>query len=153
LPHDIHWIAHTTGKLLSQNTSVALEPAQMETGGPGKWLKDFHTGKSEDQIQIEWTEDSVRFRMTMAAEAGTIVSTCGYPQSDEPNSATTPMVLIERRAAGTNYAVIYQAAKGKIPSVDITALGDVDGRLVYEVSGPWGNRRHLIPRLSNGVKL
>jgi len=152
-PHDIHWIAHTTGKLLSQNTSVALEPAQMEIGGPGRWLKDFHTGKSGDQIRIEWTEDSVRFRMTMAAEAGTIVSTCGYPQSDEPNCATTPMVLIERRTAGTNYAVIYQAAKGKIPSVDITALGDVDGRLVYEVSGPWGNRRHLIPRLSNGVKL
>jgi hypothetical protein len=154
-PHDIHWIAHTTGKLQSQNTSVALEPAQIKIGGPGRWLKDFHTGKSDDRIRIEWTEDSVRFRMTMAAEAGTIVSTCGYPQSDEPDSTTIPMVLFERRAANTIYAAIYQASNGvshpqaenKIPSVDITALGDVDGRLVYEVTGPWGNRRHLMPRL------
>jgi len=46
------------------------------------------------------------------------------------------MLLVERRAASTIYAVVYHAGKGNLPDVQLKALGDVDGRLVYQVSGP-----------------
>ncbi len=144
-PHKIDWIIHTIGML--EKSSIELEPADVNIGGPGVWLKDFRAGKSDGDIRMEWGEDSVRFAMTVAAQAGTKVITCGYPQSDEKNSLTTPMVLVEREAANTVYAVVYQAARSKIPQADIKALGEVDGRLVFQVSGPWGIRRHLVPRL------
>ena len=54
----------------------------------------------------------------------------------EAGGALIPMLLVERRAASTIYAVVYQAGKGNLPDVQLKALGDVDGRLVYQVSGP-----------------
>ncbi len=146
-PHDIHWIIHTIGKPESQKTSIALQPSQMKIPGPGSWLRDFKEGKSDGEIRIEWLEDSVRFRMTMAPKPETKVIVCGYPETDKPDAPTIPMLMVERRAASTIYAVVYQAGNKDLPELHIQALGDADGRLVYQVSGPWGNRRHLIPRL------
>lgn len=146
-PHDIHWITHAIGSPESQKASIALKPAQMNIPGPGKWLRNLRTGNSDDEIRIEWLEDSVKFRITLAPQPGTKVVTCGYPKTDKPGSPTIPMLMVERRAANTIYAVVYQAGKGGFPKVHIKAIGDSDSRLVYQVSGPWGKRRHLIPRL------
>ena len=146
-PHDIHWIIHTMGRPESQKASIALRPSQVRIPGPGVWLRDFKAGKSDAEIRIEWLEDSVRFRMTMAPQPATLVITCGYPETDKPDSPTIPMLLVERRAASTIYAVVYQAGNGDLPQLNLKALDNIDDRLVYQVSGPWGNRRHLIPRL------
>jgi hypothetical protein len=145
--HDIYWIIHTIGKPESQRASIALEASEIEIAGPGRWLRDFQEGKSDAEVQMEWFEDSVRFRMTLAGQPGTKVITCGYPETDEPNCPTIPMLLVHRRAASTIYAVVYQAGKSKLPKVSLERFPDVDGRLVYQVSGPWGSRRHLVPRL------
>ena len=145
--HDIHWVIHGIGKPESQKASIALEPSQVKIPGPGAWLRDFKAGKSNGEVRVEWFEDSVRFRMTLAPGQRTRVITCGYPKTDKPDSPTIPMLLVERRAASTIYAVVYQAGRGILPEIHVKALEDMDGRLVYQVSGPWGNRRHLIPRL------
>ena len=146
-PHDIHWVVHAIGNPESQNSSVVLESSELQIPGPGKWLREFKTGKSDGEIRIEWLEDSVRLKMTLAPEAGTKLITCGYPETDEPNCPTIPMLLVERHAARTIYAVVYQAGKSNLPEVHIKSLDNVNGHLVYQVSGPWPNRRHLIPRL------
>jgi hypothetical protein len=146
-PHDIHWIIHTIGRVESQKASIALQPSQVQIPGPGSWLRDFKEGKSDGEIRIEWIEDSVRFRMTMAPKPETKVIVCGYPETDKPDAPTIPMLLVERRAASTIYAVVYQADNKDLPELHIQALGDVDGRLVYQVGGLRPNRKHLIPRL------
>lgn len=146
-PHNFGWIIHTTGKTGSEKSSLIFEPAEVKIAGPGRYLSDFRAGQTDDQFRIEWAEAPVRFAMTMAAEAGTKVILCGYPQSDEPNCATIPMAIVEHRAANTTFAVVYQAAKGPIPQVEIRAIENVDGRAVYQVKGPWGTQRHLIPHL------
>jgi hypothetical protein len=147
IKHDIHWTIHGIGKPESQKSSPVLETSTMKLPGPGKWLRDFSVGESNDEIQIEWSEDSVRFRIVMAAEPGTKIISCGYPVTDEPNCSTIPMLLVERQAARTIYAVVYQAGKKKLPDIHIKPLAEVDGRLVYQVTGQWGKRRHLIPKL------
>ena len=146
-PHDIHWILHAMGRPKSQKTSIALRPSQVQIPGPGEWLRDFKAGESDGEIKFEWREDSVLFRMTMAPQQETKVIACGYPETDEPDSPTIPMLLVERRAARTIYAVVYQAGNSDLPRLKLNALDNIDGRLVYQVSGPWGKRRHLIPRL------
>ena len=83
----------------------------------------------------------------MAPQPETKVIACGYPETDKPDAPTIPMLLVERRAASTIYAVVYQAGNKDLPELHLKAFGDADGRLVYQVSGPWGNRRHMIPRL------
>ena len=147
IKHDIHWIVHGIGKPESQKSSPALEASTMKLPGPGKWLRDFRVGESNDEIQIEWSGDSVRFRIVMASEPGTKIISCGYPVTDEPNCSTIPMLLVERQAACTIYAVVYQADKKELPDIHVKPLAAVDGRLVYQVTGPWGKRRHLIPKL------
>jgi len=57
--HDIHWIIHGIGSLESQKGSVPLEASKMGLPGPGKWLRDFKTGSSNEEIHIKWSEDSV----------------------------------------------------------------------------------------------
>jgi hypothetical protein len=145
--HDIHWIIHGIGRLESQKSSVPLEASKMSLPGPGRWLRDFKSGASDDQIRIKWTEDAVRFEVVLAAEPKTKIISCGYPQTDEPNCSTIPMLLIGRQAARTIYAAVYQAGKGKLSNIHIKPIGDEDGRLVFQVTGPWGERRHLVPKL------
>ncbi len=145
--HDIDWIIHTFGRPESQKASIDLKPAQVQIPGPGSWLRDLRAGRTDGEFRIEWTEDSVTFRMTMAAQPGTTVVSCGYPETDKPGSAALPMLLVERKAAKTIYAAVYQAATAKLPAVHIRRLADADGRLVYQVTGPSGHRRHLIRAL------
>jgi len=146
--HDIHWIIHSIGKSGLQKASIALEPNQVSIAHPaGVWLRDFRTGKSDKEIRIEWLEDSVRFRMTLAKQPETHLVSCGYPVSDDPDCPTIPMLLVHRRTANTIYAAVYQAAKTHLADLSIEAVGDIDGRLIYQTTGPWGKRRHLIPKL------
>lgn len=147
IKHDIHWIIHGIGKPELQKSSIILEASTMKLPGPGKWLRDFKVGASNEEIHIEWSEDSVRFRIVMAAEPKTKIISCGYPETDEPNCSTIPMLLVERQAARTIYAVVYEAGKKELPDIHIKPLAAVDGRLVYQVTGPWGKHRHLIPKL------
>lgn len=85
--------------------------------------------------------------MTIAGQPGTKVINCGYPETDAPNCPTIPMVLVHRQSADTIYAVLYQVGKGHLPHLQLKSLGQVDGHLIYQVSGPWGVRRHLVPKL------
>lgn len=145
--HDIKWIIHTIGTGDSQRSSVALRPGQVKLPGPGSWLRDFRTATTDQPIRLELSEDLVNFAVTMAAVPGTRLITCGYPTTDEPNCPTTPMVLIERRAAATIYAAVYQAAKQQLPTVQIEQFEDAADRLTFSVSGPWGRCEHSVPRL------
>jgi len=145
--HDIDWIIHTFGRPESQKASIDLKPAKMQIPGPGSWLKDFRAGRADGEFQMEWTESGVTLGMTMAAQPGTTVVSCGYPETDKPGSAAVPMVLVERKATKTIYAAVYQAGRAKLPAVHIRRLPDADGRLVYQVTGPSGHRRHLIRAL------
>jgi hypothetical protein len=145
--HNIDWIIHTLGRPESQKASVDLMQAKMEIPGPGSWLRDFRAGRSDGEFRVEWLDEDVRFRMTMAGLAGTKLVTCGYPETDRPGSATVPMLLVERRAEKTIFAAVYQAQRSDLPRLHISELPDTDGRLVYQVTGPWGQRRHLIRRL------
>ena len=89
----------------------------------------------------------MRFRKVMAAEPKTKIISCGYPETDEPNYPTIPMLLVELQAEHTIYAVVYQAVKKELSDIHIKPSAEVDGRLVYQLTGPWGKRRHLIPKL------
>jgi len=146
-PHDIAWIIHTIGDGVSQRCSVQQSPAKIEVPGPGSWLRDFRVGATDGEIRMCWSEDDVHLGMTMAAEPGTKVITCGYPWSDEPNCRTRPMTIIERHKTSTTYAAVYQAGRETLSQISITRLDDVDGKLVYRVDGPWGKQRHPIPQL------
>jgi hypothetical protein len=145
--HDIHWLIHGIGRPQSQKSSITLQASEIKLPGPGKWLRDFKVGAGSEEINIEWSEDSVRFRIVMAAEPETKIISCGYPETDEPDCPAIPMLLVERQAERTVYAVVYQAGKKVLPEMHIKSMGTVDGRLVYQVTGPWGKRRHLIPKL------
>jgi hypothetical protein len=145
--HDIHWIIHGIGSLESQKSSVPLERSKMNLPGPGRWLRDFKSGVSSEEIHIKWSEDSVRFEVILAAEPKTKIISCGYPQTDDPNCSRIPMLLVGRQAARTIYAVVYQVSKSKLSNIHITPIGTQDGRFAYRVTGPWGERRHLIPKL------
>jgi len=145
--HQIDWIAHTFGQLDQQKSTIKLQPANIHIDGPGQWLRDFQQADSDGEIRMQWHDGAVKFRMTLAGQPGTKVILCGYPQTDEPNCPTIPMVLVRRQAAKTTYAVVYQAAADNIPEVHLQGLPDSDGRRVYQVGGPWGSRRHLVPGL------
>jgi len=145
--HDIKWIIHTIGTPDSQRSSVELKPAEVKLPGPGSWLRDFCAATTDRPIRLEWSEDSVNFAMTMAACPETQLITCGYPTTDEPNCPTTPMLLVERRAATTVYAAVYQAKRGQLPEAQIRQVEDADDRLAFHVAGPWGRRKHFVPRL------
>jgi hypothetical protein len=145
--HDIAWIIHTIGDPPSQRCSVEQSPAKIEIPGPGSWLRDFRIGTTDGEIRMGWSEDDVHFDMTMASGPGTKVITCGYPSTDEPNCATTPMVIIERNEARTIFAAVYQAGRDELPQTGIKRLEDVDGQLVYEIAGPLGQRCHYIRQL------
>jgi hypothetical protein len=146
-PHNIHWIIHGIGRPKSQEASVVLKPSPMKLPGAGAWLRDFKAGQSDDEVSIEWSEDSVQFKVTLAAGKDTKILTCGYPETDQADSPTIPMLMVERKAASTIYAVVYQAGRGHLPEIHLKPLAEIDGRLVYQVDGPWPERRHLIPRL------
>lgn len=145
--HDIKWIIHTIGTPDSQESSVSLKPADIKLPGPGSWLRDFRAATTDRSIRLEWSEDSVRFSMTMAGAAGTKLITCGYPTTDEANCPTTPMVLIERRAAATVFAAVYQAGKEQLPEILIKQVEAGPRRLGFQVTGPRGQTRHVVPRL------
>lgn len=145
--HDVKWIIHTIGTPDGQKSSVELSRAQIKLPGPGSWLRDFQAATTDHLIRLEWSEDAVRFAMTMTGVPGTRLITCGYPTTDEPNCPATPMVLVERHAAATVYAVVYQAAKRQLPTVRIEQLEDAADRMIFKLSGPWGRREHSLPRL------
>ena len=145
--HDIKCIIHTVGTPDSQRSSVELKPAEIKLPGPGSWLRDFRVAATDQPIRLEWSEDSVNFAMTMASVPKTKLITCGYPTTDEPNCPTTPMVLIERRAAATAYAAVYQAGKQQLPKIRIKQVEAGPGRLGFQVTGSWGQTKHLIGHL------
>lgn len=146
-PHDIAWIIHTIGDPAMQWCSVQQSPAAVEIPGPGSWLRHFRVGVTDEVIRMRWSEDDVHLGMTMAAQPGTKVMTCGYPSSDEPDCPTTPMMIVERHVASTIYAAVYQAGKGDLPMIRITRGEDGDDQVVYSVEGPWGEHRHRVLRL------
>jgi len=145
--HDIKWIIHTIGTPDSQRSSVELKPGDTKMPSPGSWLRDYRTATIDRPIRLEWSEDSVNFAMTMAGAPKTKLITCGYPTTDESDCPTTPMVLIERRAAATVYAAVYQAKNGQLPEIQAKQAEAGPDRLCFQVTGPWGRRIHLMPRL------
>ena len=147
-PHDIAWIIHTIGDPVIQWCSVQQSPGEVEIPGPGSWLRDLRVGVTDEAIRMRWSEDDVHLGMTMAAQPGTKVMTCGYPSSDEPDCPMTPMIIIERHQASTIYAAVYQAGRGDLPPIRITQREDGDDQVVYNVEGPWGQHRHRVLRLT-----
>jgi len=145
--HDIKWIIHTIGTPDSQRSSIELRPGQGKLPGPGSWLRGFRTATTDDAFRLEWSENAVKFAMTMAACPNTKLITCGYPATDEPNCPTIPMLLIERKAATTVYAAVYQAARRQLEDIQVEQLEGMDDRLVFRVSGSWGRGEHFLPRL------
>jgi len=144
---DIKWIIHTIGTPDSQKSSVELKASDIKMPGAGSWLRDFRTATTDRSIRLEWSEDSVNFAMTMAGAAKTRLITCGYPTSDEPDCPTIPMILIERRASATVYAVVYQATRQQLGEIQIERLEDANDRLIFQVVGSWGRCKHFVPRL------
>jgi hypothetical protein len=145
--HDLAWIIHTIGDPAAQACSVELSPTQRKIPGGGAWLRGLQMGATDGEIRMDWSEDRVHFRMTMAAEPGTKIMTGGYPSTDEPNCPSTPMAIIERHATSTIYATVYQVGRREPPRISIRGRNDIDGELVYEIGGPWGRRHHHIRRL------
>lgn len=145
--HNVKWIIHTMGAPSSQKSSIELKPVAMTLPGPWAWLRDFRAATTDGDICLEWSENSVNFAMTMAGERGTRLISCGYPTTDEPNCPTIPMVMVERRAAGTVYAAVYQAGKEGVGDSHIERLTDSEERLVFEVAASGGERKHFVPRL------
>lgn len=144
---DMAWIIHTSVEPASQWCSVELSPTKIEIPGAGSWLKDFRVGTADGDLRMGWSNEGEQFGMTMAAEPGTKVITCGYPLSDEPDCLTLPMVIVERHKESTIYAVVYQVSRDELPPIRIKQRDDKKGRLIYEVAGPWGRQCHPIKKL------
>jgi len=147
-PHEIHWITHTFGNLQNQKSSLQLNPSEFRLPGPGHWLRNFTEAKSDNDFWIAWQEDDVRFKMTVAGVPDTRILSCGYPQTDLPDCPLIPMLLLERRAKKTIYAVVYQVGGGKLPNLEIKFLNEQNGKLIYQVTGHWGKQKHLVPKLN-----
>jgi len=146
-PHEIHWITHTFGSLQNQKSSIPLKPSEFRLPGPGHWLRDFSEAKSDNDFWIAWQEDDVRFKMTVADQPDTRILSCGYPQTDQPDCPLIPMLLLERRAKKTIYAVMYQVGKKELPNLDINFLNEQNGKWIYQVGTPSGKNKHRIPKL------
>ncbi len=147
-PRTFHWITHTLGAHESLKSSPAPQPCARKLPASGKWLRDLRQAACDETIRIELSEDSVQLRITIAAQAGTVLLTCGYPLTDESDSPLSPMILLERKAKSTVYAVLYQAGRGDLPQLELKSMPSVNGRLQFKVSGPSINRKHSVYFLS-----
>lgn len=145
--HEIHWITHALGNLQNQKSSLQLKPSEFRLPGPGHWLRNFSEAKSDNDFWIAWQEDDVRFKMTVADQPDTRILSCGYPQTDQPDCPLIPMLLLERRAAKTIYAVLYQAGRKELPNFKIKFLNQQNGKLIYQINGPGTKRKHAVFKL------
>jgi len=146
-PHQICWIVHTIGHPDQVDTPVELTPRQIRRPGPARWLRTCRAAESDESVWFEFSQDGVRFRITLAAEPATEFLCCGYPLTDEPDCPTTPLLLVQRQANRTVFAAVYQAGRTALPQVHLECSGEQDGYLVYTIAGPWGPRQQLIPNL------
>jgi hypothetical protein len=145
-PHTLHWITHTLGTLEDLHASLPLQEST-PLPPPGNWLHAFREAATDDTFQIDCREDNVHLRITVAAQPATKLIVCGYPKTDKPDTPLVPMILIERHAAATVYAVFYQAGRNDPDSLRLELITADPNRIVCRIHAPSGPREYGIPAL------
>lgn len=148
-PRSIDWIMHALDGQATRAAGPETKPVDPPSrDGPWRWLAGFREAPVDATWTIAWQSGPVHLRLDMLAEPGTRVLECGYPVTDEPDTARLPMLLVRRRAASTVFAAVYTAGRSPCGPVTLTQGPWQEGRLRFIVRTPTGPGEHLVPVLA-----
>jgi hypothetical protein len=147
-PRQIDWVTHVFDDGAERVAGAAVTPVEPPSReGAWRWLRDFQAAPVDEAWHGVWKRDDVYCRIDMLGQAGTTVTECGYPATDQPDSGSVPMLMVRRAAPRTTYVAVYTAGRDEPRAPTIRELPGQDNRLLYEVSCGGVTRRHVIRRL------
>lgn len=152
----IDWIAHIMDENAvaspTKNPILAnCQPFELPNQGAWRWLRNPMSTEIHGTINLEWHNATDRLRLTMLNSEGTRLITCGYPATDQPNSANMPMIIIRRNTTATVFAALWVIGD-RVSDATLKQLADHDGKLVFQVCSDNIVRKHLVPRLPQKVE-
>ena len=101
---------------------------------PWSWLRNPRSKAIDDTWQAEWRQGEVRFRLTMLGVPGTEVTLCDFPRNDKFEPPAIPMLIVRRTGKSATFIAVYQAEKGDLPAVTLSAAGDERRKLSIRVT-------------------
>jgi hypothetical protein len=144
---EIEWIIHGPKAIAAECSNLPFEPVDPRTDGAWHWIRDQREAKTDEEWWTEWRKGEVRFRVSVAGEAGTTVRLSGYPATDEPSSPVFPMLTVGRKAAATCFVALYQAERNDPVRLSVVMGKEWEGRFPVKVRTGTTERTHTIPVL------
>lgn len=139
-PHIYEYLAHGPGPDADFGWTADGGPVPQPMHPAASWLREVRGGRFVPGCRFEWKAGDLLLRMTPLV-SGDELWRAGFPESDDPDSACTPMVALRVRSFGGGgmFAVVYQAGDGHMPPVRLLSrvpLRFMVGKEVYELPLP-----------------
>lgn len=122
--HD--WLFHANADAGITHIAGEFAPSALPTNPPWSWLRNARSRTEDGTWRAEWTVGEVTLRLTMLGWVGTEIVLCDFPRDDQYQRPPYAMLTAQRRGKHATFVALYQAGRGAIPEVSVTAREDGD---------------------------
>jgi len=147
VPRQTDWLAHVMDEPAdSDGEPAGMQPVDLPREGPWRWLSGARAAPVTGPVELGWKAGSAGLRLCMLDPGQATLILCGFPTSDDPQGPTVPMLIVRRVASRSLFAALWLPGAAAGPAA-LRQVGDLEGRLQFEVQCGGSMRRHLVPRL------
>lgn len=142
------WVYHNRGKHV--RSDVAMEATASNSFPGAEYIQNVVTGRSDDNVLIQFEDEGLTTYLRIAGEAGT-----GVLLGDGPGGSVLeriPLAIVTRHGERVGFAAVLEPVKaGESPTVEKVSLSRDENGVVATVARAGGEERLLMN--SNAVRI